>query len=80
MVNHLKRIVFSLVGACLGAAAGGLLTYLIILFLIPERQDQAFIFIVVFALITSQLGMLLGQYFTIRHLEKRDKAQQVSER
>ena len=61
----------------LGAALGGVITYLILLFLIPNETERILIFIVFFALISSQIGMIFGGPLLVR-LHERWKENRIS--
>ncbi len=50
---------------------GSVLAYLIAFFITPKGQDSSLMFIIIFALITSQLGMILGPYLAIRMFERK---------
>ncbi len=65
MKKILIRITISLLGAFLGLIIGGILTYLIF------PSDKGLIFLWVFVLITSQIGMIVGSSLSIWYFDKR---------
>ncbi len=72
-IEHiLKRLIYGIVGLILGLFAGGIVAYLIALFVTPKGKDPALIFVLTFALITSQAGMILGPYLTDRFIKKEE--------
>lgn len=71
MEKILKRLLYGLIGIIAGFFMGGVLAYLIAFFITPKGQDPSLMFIISFALITSQLGMILGPYFVIRMFERK---------
>jgi MFS family permease len=75
MEKMLTRLLYGIIGAFLGFIAGGILAYPIALLITPKGQDAAFAFVFIFALITSQLGMILGPCLAMRILERRKTRQ-----
>jgi MFS family permease len=71
MKKIFKRFLYGMIGAFLGFISGGILAYLIALLITPKEQDATFAFVFIFALITSQLGMIIGPYLTIGIIERR---------
>ena len=72
----LKGLIGGVIGIVLGFFAGGLLAYPIALLITPRGQVTSLAWLFVFALITSQLGMILGPFVVIRILERRNRTTQ----
>jgi len=65
IMKILIRLFFALVGAIIGLLLGGAASYIISLLITPEGQETTLIFIIIFALVTSQIGLILGPYIAI---------------
>ena len=69
----MRGLIGGVIGIVLGFLAGGILAYPIALLMTPEGQDPSLAWLFVFALITSQLGMILVPYIVIRVFERKKK-------
>ena len=60
-----KRTLISLMGGCIGVIIAGIITYII--------SPNQLIFIITFALITSQIGLFIGVLVALKYFNQKTK-------
>lgn len=66
----LIRLVFALGGVVIGLIIGVIVAWIIAWLITPEEQEPTLMFVIIFAVITSQIGLIFGPYLALPLLNK----------